>query len=325
MAVELDPQELETLARAFDRQQTRRGANSVASLELESKRQQQRIHAAFRDMAELQAKARELQDRIAAVQARGEDLTDAQTMIRRVLSLPEVLGAEVSRYGLEIETDHIVTAVLADGTQRWLGRFRILFGFDHGVHVMALDKDVVKDPKMTADHFYAYEHPHVFPSQRYPYPHENVCWGNIGRDVRQFLEAGAFDGAAALTLQFLNRYTEGKNYSIESWRVWVPPAPKVEKAAGGGAVREEEVLDNAGRLAGYQVVPLQGEHVAPRARTMQFRWAVQACEGKLYDADGVRDGRARCTLCGMDVAVTPRYQQLVAHGVRVIEREAVLG
>lgn len=237
--------------------------------------------------------------------------TKLTAQINSLLRLDEVEKITMTGHGLEILTTSLHTVVLQDGTQRLLGRFRILLRLDGGVHIRALDLDQVKDQTKAADAWFSYQHPHVYGEGHYAYPNPNVCFGNIGESVAQFLGERSFDAAGALIVQFLMRVNEdaGDNhYSFDSWKVYDPNAPEVEPEAE----EVEPVFGPDGQQLGVRV------RVQPRRPVdapAQFRWVREQCAAEEAILDEDRR-HATCQTCGRRVLVAPDGQ-LFPHGQRL--------
>jgi hypothetical protein len=299
------------------------GRTAEAELERRIRELADSIRQQLQTLRDSSMEQRTLEDQLAGMAARGDHGEEAaERMLRSILKQKLVVGVDTNEYGLEVETGPIVTDVLKDGTRRTLGRFKMLFRYDGGVHVACLNPGEVKDPTATNDRFFAYEHPHVYPQQRYGYPTENVCWGNVVEPIRELMLEGQFDGAVALTLRFMQTFHDDGTYSMRPWKVYVPEAEPVKEASPDPVAVEEEVRDRRGRLQGYRVRPLQGQHYQPRARqdAAQFRWVRVVCTGVDPVPGSIDGGTAQCIVCGRRAPVD-RLGRLRAHAERMPQEE----
>lgn len=333
---EIDEQQVENLAaemvRRADRPHRRieQVEAEVAEARRQIERQLRQLRQWYVEEAEGQAKLKGLLDQPDA------DLVAFKTQLRTLMRLPEVTNVTVNRHGVELVTSWLNTVVLSDGHQRQLGRFRILLRFDGGVHCQALDFNEVKLQEMRQrDRYWPYQHPHVYPADHYPYPGANVCFGNVGDSVSQFLNEQQFDAAGALVLQFLVRMNEEHGYSIKSWKVYDPAAPAPEPAQADNEL--EPVYDDQGRQLGVRVrrrrrnapapaaaappapepeqaanLPAEAPPARRQAAPPQFRWVREACPGRVQTVDG-RYGL--CDTCQRRVMLD-RDGNLRAHGER---------
>lgn len=246
----------------------------------------ERIETAYAEVDRLHAE-------LAGLEVRTDEVLLPQ--LRTICRLDEVESVDLTEHGLEFCTRDLVSQQLDDGTRRVFGRFHVTFTFDGGVHVECLNTREVKDPATRGQRFYLYEHPHVFPRKQYRFPMANVCFGNVGGAVTEYIGAHEYGAAAALTVQFLSRFNPNGGYSAEPWVVFDEKQEKrianrlaaIEKAGGGVVLAGDAVLG-----VGVAANPA---HVVPNALPTGQVELLATCPGSRQEAiNGL------CPRCGMD-------------------------
>lgn len=306
MAIEMDEEQI--LARA-EAVQANAGMNkSIAKLEATLTANRDNLNEYLRTIASLYQQEEELAAELAeAMKNEGDRTPEFAKQLSTILKLKEVAALEVSRHGVEVFTHSLITPTFRDGHRRDFGMFQITLGFNGEVHVRCMNPEDVKDPEKRRDKYYSYEHPHVYGEQQYAYPRANVCWGNMGDAVTEYLGARQFDAVSALIVQFLSTFNEGGAYSANAWKVYDEdakrkPKPKAKVLQGGV---EELVHDQEGAVIGVRVTP--------GGQEAKFGWERTKCNG----TDGTRkDGRyGECGVCGKTVLFAANGK-LRAHGTR---------